>query len=59
VTVHGTAISSLSPKRRAVWRNAYTLLDLKPATRKPLYQPRSEPRTAGDKAYRAQVWGTL
>ncbi|QDT56716.1 hypothetical protein Pan44_47730 [Caulifigura coniformis] len=59
VTVHGVAISSLPPARRVVWRKAYELMNLEPATRKPLYQPRCEPKTAGDKAYKAHVWGAL
>ncbi|HVJ66388.1 MAG TPA: hypothetical protein VM510_00315, partial [Caulifigura sp.] len=59
VTVHATAISSLPPDRRPVWRAAYELMQLKPATRRPLYQPRVEKKTTGDKAHKANVWGTL
>jgi hypothetical protein len=59
VTAHATAVSSLPPDRRPVWKKAYELMGLKPASRRPLYQPRVEKRTTGDKAYRANVWGTL
>jgi len=59
VSCHAVAISSMPPARRVVWRKAYELMNLEPATRKPIYQGRVEPKTAGDKAYMAPVWGSI